>query len=321
MRTPDLLPATLRGRPFTRAEALVLGVTDSRLRARDIRRVAHGTYEALNHFGVDPGIGSADVAAADQEAPDLGLLRALCTRNPQVWVSHVTAARLYGLRLPPRFGADPIHLSGFGRSHRSPEDPPIRLHRARHAVPLADHHGISLSPPHWVFVEMAALLTVDELVVLGDQLVREPHRELEVQEEPMVGVGDLRSAVRRGKGRTGIVRAREAVELVRVGSDSPPETLMRLALVRAGLPEPELQIPLRPEDRYTPVGDAGYRDKKIVLQYEGAHHFGPEQQAKDERRNADFRADGWDVLLANRTDHRDGFAQFTRRVLQLCAIR
>ena len=188
-------------------------------------------------------------------------------------------------------------------------------------MPLVHHDGVRVAQAHWVFVEMAALLTVEELVVLGDRLVREPHRDLEEQTEPMAGVGDIRAAVRRGRGRTGIVRARHAAEMVRVGADSPPETLMRLALLRGGLPEPELQVRLRPQDRRSPVGDAGYREKKIVLQYEGAHHFGPEQQAKDERRNAEFRADGWDVLPANRTDFRDGFDAFTQRVLRVHASR
>lgn len=321
MRTPGLLPSVLRDGPFTRAEALALGVTDSRLRAKDIRRVAHGTYEVLDRLGPGSSAGVSVDAGDASQAPDLGILRALCSRSPQVWVSHVTAAQLYELPLPPRFGAWPLHLSGFGRSHRSLEDPQIRLHRARHAAPLAHHDGVRVTQAHWVFVEMAALLTVDELVVLGDRLVREPHRDLEVQTEPMAGVGDIRAAVRRGRGRTGIARARQAAEMVRVGADSPPETLMRLALLRAGLPEPELQVRLRPQERYSPVSDAGYREKRIALQYEGAHHFVPEQQAKDERRNAEFRADGWDVLLANRTDFRDGFEAFTRRVLRLHSSR
>ena len=139
--------------------------------------MAHGTYEVLDR-PVSGSIARPSGTSDDMsEAPDRGILRALCSRNPQVWVSHVTAAQLYGLPLPPRFRAWPLHLSGFGRSHRSPEDPQIRLHRARRAAPSAHHDGVRVAQAPWVFVEMAALLTVEELVVLGDRLVREPHRD------------------------------------------------------------------------------------------------------------------------------------------------
>ena len=43
----------------------------------------------------------------------------------------------------------------------------------------------------------------------------------------------------------GVKIARLALDLIRVGSDSAPETMMRLALVQAGLPEPALNVVLR----------------------------------------------------------------------------
>lgn len=94
---------------------------------------------------------------------------------------------------------------------------------------------------------------------------------------------------------------------------------MRLALVEAGLPEPELQIRLDPRDPYSPVGDAGYRDRKIVLQYEGEHHFTAEQQARDQRRNAAFERAVWTVILVNRVDLREGFRSVIARLRCLLA--
>lgn len=176
-----------------------------------------------------------------------------------------------------------------------------------------------MSSPQEVFVEMARYLSVSELVMLGDQLVRTPHAGLEERTRAWCTIEDIQQAAHSGKGKRGIARAREALDQVRVGADSPPETYMRLALVEAGLPEPELQIRLDPRDPYSPVGDAGYRDRKIVLQYEGEHHFTAEQQARDQRRNAAFERAGWTVILVNRVDLREGFRSVIARLRCLLA--
>lgn len=114
---------------------------------------------------------------------------------------------------------------------------------------------------------------------------------------------------------------RQAAVLARIGADSPAETGLRLALVGDGLPEPELQIRLNPADPFSPEGDMGYRDRRIVLQYEGAHHFTPEQQASDQRRNAAFEASGWTVILVNRVDARQNFAAVRQRLRHLLQNR
>lgn len=44
MRVPGPFPAHLQDAPFTRAQALAAGVSGSRLRSRDVERVAHGHY-------------------------------------------------------------------------------------------------------------------------------------------------------------------------------------------------------------------------------------------------------------------------------------
>lgn len=79
-----------------------------------------------------------------------------------------------------------------------------------------------------------------------------------------------------------------------MGADSQPETVMRLALVRAGLPEPELNYVLW-EVHGAPVlwPDAAYVRGRIAVQYDGAGHGGPEQYLRDIRREAVTRDYGW----------------------------
>ncbi len=96
---------------------------------------------------------------------------------------------------------------------------------------------------------------------------------------------------------------------------------MRLALHEAGLPEPELQIQLEPGDRHSPAGDAGYRHERIVIQYDGDHHFSAEQQARDQRRNAQFERAGWTVVMVNRVDLGENFTGMVRRVMSLLERR
>lgn len=296
---------------------MALGVSDLRLRARDIRRIARGIYQHLPRRLSAPSGDSTVEGAAELHAP--AMLHALCRRTGKVRVSHISAARLYGLPIPQRFhDEDTVYLAGSGPSHGGAEDPQVILHR-RQQVPDCSHllQGVPVTPPAELFAELGRYLHVPELVVVGDQLVRIPRARFEGRDQPWCTLEDLGAGVRAGRFRTGVLRARKAQDMVRVGSDSPAETYMRLAIVHAGLPEPELQIRLHPQDRYSPVGDAGYRKARIVLQYEGAHHYTAAQQARDQRRNAAFEAAGWRVILMNCVDYQEGFRAVTRRLYRL----
>lgn len=112
----------------------------------------------------------------------------------------------------------------------------------------------------------------------------------------------------------GVVRCRMALEDMRVGSDSVPETLLRLAILHAGLPEPELQLELRPGDPFSPSGDMGYREFRIVIQYEGAHHDDEAQRLADARRDRAFRQAGWLVIHVRLEDLREDFGGVIRRI-------
>ncbi len=182
---------------------------------------------------------------------------------------------------------------------------------------VMERSGIRVSAPHRLFIDRMADLTAPELVCVGDRLLRHPYRSREDRDEPYCTPEQLRSAVRRHPWTAGVVTAREALESVRIGSDSPPETLLRLAIAEAGLPEPELQAPCVPGRPGTAVGDMGYRDARIIIQYEGEHHFSAEQQAHDQWRNAEFEAEGWVVILVNRVDLAESFRRVVLRLNRL----
>lgn len=264
---------------------------------------------------------NGDPAAAHAQALKLPagttVLESLQRAFPHSWFSHHTAAQLYGIREYGRPGQQcAVHMSGSftPRTHFSLEG--IIRHKPRRVISgeIVRLGILRVSSPARLFIEMSGLLEFKDVVALGDELVRQPRHVLEGRSSPWTSVGLLQRAVEAHPGRAGIVRAREAVELVRVGSDSPAETYLRLRMWEAGLPAPELQVRLNPEDPLSLEADLGYRRWKVAIQYEGGHHFTAEQQAKDERRNAAFESAGWIVLRVNRVDLREDFVSFLRRL-------
>lgn len=108
-------------------------------------------------------------------------------------------------------------------------------------------------------------MSIDELVVVADHLIRIPHPEFEGGTEPYATLEELAVMLKGHKGTPGIQKAREALILARVGSDSPPETKLRLACGYAGLEEPQLNVKV-PRDvrREEDYARAGWKEARIM---------------------------------------------------------
>ena len=179
-------------------------------------------------------------------------------------------------------------------------------------VELVD--GIRSSTRSRTWLDMARRLSVSDLVCMGDELIRVPRVDFEGRAQPYDTVEGLRSLVGRHPNLQGVIRAREALDLMRVGSDSGPESLLRLAIADAGLPEPDLQLPLRAGDPLSPTADLGYRHRRIAIQYDGGHHLLDAQILRDKRRDKAFESAGWTVLLFDKKDLADDFEQAIGKV-------
>ncbi|KQQ03945.1 MULTISPECIES: hypothetical protein [unclassified Rathayibacter] len=276
MQQPSHLPRELRGRPFTVAEASLEGVSRGRLRSNDLRVPFRGVR--------------TDVLEPSLEIRVEALLAVL---GPGAVLSHLTAARLWPLPLPQPLGAEKLHV-GVRSQARAPRQPGVVGHAIsdprvrgilRHGLPMTD--GASL------FCHLGTLLELDDLVAVGDALVLTPRRGDAADPRPWVPLADLHDRVASFRGR-GSVRLREAVALVRGGAESRQETRFRLASVRAGLPEPLLQVPL-----FTSAGvfvgrpDGWYPRERVSWEYEGdGHRTSNRQFARDVGRYDDFLAIG-----------------------------
>lgn len=310
------LPEPLRTRPFTRAQASAAGVPRHRLESPDVVSLGFGVYAqvGISHEwprGYDlPGHGLGPLALA-----------ALVRHYRGALVSHATAAHCLRLPIPASLEREPrIHLTWADGSA-----PAQRRGIVSHRSPLTredqtSRHGIALTTPARTWIDLCSdpRLQQTDLVILADAIVNRPWRR-GTRIDGLDTLDGLSAAMTRAGAVKGIRRARITLDRTRVGADSPAETRTRLALVDAGLPEPEVQVPADPSDPYTPVSDLGYRDLKIAIQYDGKHHRTAEQQAADVYRDDRFRELGWTVVRVTWLDQRQGFARLIRMVRERIA--
>ncbi|SFS18525.1 hypothetical protein SAMN04487783_2667 [Agrococcus baldri] len=266
---------------FTLRAALERGYSDAELRSMAFTTPARGAR-------ITAAIG--DEARALFEA-----VRVLAADDQ--FFSHSTAARIHGMPLPIRLEREGrVHLaspSGRARMRR----PGVVGHRIRAEVAIVD--GMRVESRADTFVHLAGMLTIEELVAVGDWLVS-PTRV-----EPLT-VEELTEAVRRfGKAR-GLNHARRALMLIRVGAESPRETLVRLLVVGA-LPEPVLQHRVfDASGTFIARLDLSWPRLKLGVEYDGEHHAEPEQRARDQERLQRLRALGWHIVTVTKHDLEDG---------------
>lgn len=297
MRTPRELPQELSQSTYTVYDSDALGVSRGILRNVRIRRISRA-IRATDTLDASDLISSM---LPDRLAP--------FTRVTSFSVaSHRTAAEAWGFPLPVVPGQAPeLHIT-------RPEGlaPPRRFGVVGHTgrfLPgeVTTLDGLVLTSRAKTWLDLSKHLTVEDLTVIADHLIRIPRQLYEGRTDPYATQEELDAIIGLHPGQRGIRTAREALRLSRVGADSPPETLLRLALGAAGLPEPEVNVPIVDADgvlHHEP--DLGYPKYRVAVQYEGAGHSDPEQVARDISREERTRALGWTEVRISRRHMVDG---------------
>lgn len=286
------LPLHLANGSFSLRAADKAGVTRTRTAASDLVTVSRGVRVPVRSAAAGPAA-----------------LRAYTDLDDDSILSLASAARLWRAPLSGRLEEDwRIHLAR-PRGCSTPR----RVNVVGHQLSLlpdevVELDGVRLTSPARTWLDLASVLSIDDLVAAGDSLVCAHGPEFPVPRVALCGIEDLRDMVARHPGSRGVRKARAAVELVRVGADSPPETRLRLLLVRSGLPEPVLNHVVREEDPWRGDGtavlwpDAAYPRWRIALQYEGGHHNGEDQYLRDIRRADTTLRLGWLEVRISRLD-------------------
>lgn len=286
MRKLSPLPPELANSAFTAADARQAGLSKDWLRGRGMVSLGRGIR-----------------APRDLELDLAGLVRPYTRFNAGTAASHDTAARLWGFPAPERRPyASQIHvLRAFGCAEVKRDN--VVGHRARIlAGETVWDDGLCVTTRERTWLDLAESLTVDDLVVIADHLVRIPRPEFEDRTEPYATVDSLARLLAGHRGKRGIRKARAALELCRIGADSPPETRLRLALHRAGLPEPLVNAPLMDAGgRILHSPDLSYPEFRVAVEYEGAGHSHPDQIDRDIGRAERVAAAGWiEVRISKR---------------------
>ncbi|WP_422115663.1 DUF559 domain-containing protein [Brachybacterium sp. UNK5269] len=168
-----------------------------------------------------------------------------------------------------------------------------RMRRSGRTSPL------QLTTPLRTWRDLAAHLPVPALIAAGDHLVRIPRPGLEGRERPWCTPDELLTVATGRHAGT----LREAAAQVRIGADSPKETELRLAFAAAGLPEPELNVPLRGdagETRQCP--DFQWPQFRVCAEYDGRQHSDRAQVQRDIRRARAVKAAGYAELRLYQKD-------------------
>jgi hypothetical protein len=198
--------------------------------------------------------------------------------------SHATAASLFGapIDFPPR-----PHVALTPR-RVLPQHAAFVVHARRlDAEDVVVHRDVRLTSGAQTFLDLAPRLSPQDLVAVGDSLLRGNH---------MTGES-LGARLARAERVRGIVRARSCAPLLSEHSMSRRESWMRYWLLTSDLPNPVPQIPVL--DRWgheVAHGDLGYPEWKVLLEYEGRHHADVDQFGRDIDRYSLMAADGWLVL-------------------------
>jgi hypothetical protein len=224
--------------------------------------------------------------------------------------SHWTAVRLLGG--PSMGGPDWLEVS-VPSSTRRPRRPELRGSRRRlppsHVI---EKFGYPLTTPARTFLDLAETTSRHDLVAVGDWL---RHKNLATDESLQAFLNSC------GRYR-GIVNARAAALLLDSGADSPPESLLRMKMLDAGLPRPRVNVDVFDElGGWIARPDFSYEKAKIAIEYEGIHHLDPDQYRRDAQRDQLMAGLGWVVLRATARDLRPGSSTLIDSIRTLLATR
>ncbi|NYD67271.1 endonuclease domain-containing protein [Agromyces atrinae] len=221
--------------------------------------------------------------------------------------SHATAAVLWGAPLPYRYSVAPaegradIHVSALRPDSRPRLDGVIGHTLSPKRTRVVELNGLRVTDPASTWATLSTLLRLDDLVAAGDFFV--------TGEEPLgrapalTTLDELRAAQARYGRTPGATRLREALPLVRFGPLSPQETVVRLRLLDAGLPEPQLNWDVRNEwGELVAMIDLAYPDQLVGIEYEGDGHRQRERFRADIHRRERLEDLGWTIVRLTADD-------------------
>lgn len=271
-------PLGLHG-PFTRRTALAAGISDSQLarltRARLLRHPIRDVYVAAQ--------------APDDIAMRIAILRLVVPDG--CFVVDRTAAWLHGapMALAPNdhLAAPKVAMFRHADGGRLRND--LARSGERTVLPrdLTDIGGIAATTPLRTALDLGRFLHRDQALGGLDALLRLGRFTRE----------ELLREIPRLAGQRGVRQLRELAPLADGKAQSPGESALRLRWHDAGVPRPELQIPVVDGGREVFYIDIGLEELLFGAEYDGEEfHSSPEDEEHDDsRREWLARRRGWAI--------------------------
>lgn len=276
------------GAPFTLADARDTGISEKVLRrlvrSGAVRSMFYGLYVDA---AVPDSIPLRAAAVAKIVPPD-----AVICRRTAAWLFGVDTLTIEELSELPEVdtvrptGTRALKLSAVkGHSQTLLPGDVVEWHGLRVTSPIATavHLGRHLIRPF-------ALSALDSMARAG-----------------LIDVPELQEAIRRYPGHPGIAQARQLAAYVDPGAESPGESWLRLRMIDAGFPVPELQVEVGDSSRKYRI-DMGFvrplphpGQTRLGLEYDSDEwHGSTVKQAADESRARDLAAMGWRIISVRR---------------------
>lgn len=283
--------ASSQANVFTRVDLARWGIDPdicrTMVRRRHWSRLRYGIYADTD-----------SITDADPHARHvLDTAAALASLDQPAFAFGLTAAHLHGLPLPNEH-AHVVHLvRDLGIDHRALRErlirrrglPDIRVtgHALERLATTTLHDLPVVSRPLAALSSAASLpmdwaVAVMDSVCFGDALTLEALRGMVEDWPSLLGVGVVR----------------RALPLVRIGAQSPLESVSRVRLVALGLPEPALQVPFFDDDGLVGYVDMWWPEFGVIGEADGAMKYddGISAVIAEKRREDRLRALGHVVV-------------------------
>jgi hypothetical protein len=273
---PDLPPHLLQN-PFSIAQARAAGIEPERLRTRLLQRPFYG----IRSRGLDLDL-------------TLDRCRGYAARmSPEGVFSHFTSARLWEMPLPLA-APDELHVT-VPVGTRAAAGRGVHGHQQRlAAVERGSHLGVPLASPAATWAQLAEHLTVEDLIAAAEHIITGNPYE---QRLPLAEVADLQAAIELRTSGPGHRRRVAAMKEVREGAFSRPESLVRLLLVRCGIPQPLINADVySATGKFVAMPDLQWPEFRVALEYQGDGHRETRRFRRDIARLERLADEDWLVV-------------------------
>ncbi|WP_191465634.1 hypothetical protein [Nocardioides campestrisoli] len=194
--------------------------------------------------------------------------------------THLTAATLHGLWLPPLPPGIPV-FAAIPQEQGRPVRPGLTVLRPSRLEPAVLVAGVEVDPPERTLLTLARHLSELDLTVLVDSALH-------------AGLTDVAGLARCATGRQrGAPRLRRVLAWVDGRSESAWETMLRRLHELCGV-RVEPQVEVRDDDgTFVARGDLRLVGTRVLHEYDGGHHLEVSRQQADLRRARGLVRAGW----------------------------